>query len=229
MNNAQQGLHLIELFMRSDLTARISELEWSIQDCDSRQCQSMSDEAGVTSDLLSAAYAVKRAAGQVNVLIHAVGILLILPKILEPSEKIEYVSLGAGNTGKQFDLETDQRIAEFKFMHWQGGADTIRQNSLFKDFYMLAEHETSKRKELYVLDCKYPLKFLRSGRAIRSVLSRNVSLLKSFESKHGDSLTRVCDYYATRQDLVSLRDAAPLVPELVSAMNTGHATEAIES
>jgi hypothetical protein len=36
--------------------------------------------------------------------IHAVGILTALPHILEHDERIETLSLGAGNTGRQFDL-----------------------------------------------------------------------------------------------------------------------------
>jgi hypothetical protein len=62
--------------------------------------------------------------------IHALGILLCLPHILRPGEVIDYVSLGAGNTGRAFDLETSLRVAEFKFIHGQGGPGSIRQNSL---------------------------------------------------------------------------------------------------
>jgi hypothetical protein len=65
---------------------------------------------------------------------------------LEPAERVEYLSLGAGNTGKAFDLETDLRVCEFKFINWQGGAEAIRQNALFKDLYLLAEASTAKRK-----------------------------------------------------------------------------------
>jgi hypothetical protein len=65
--------------------------------------------------------------------------------ILRPGEVIDCVSLGAGNTGRAFDLETNLRIAEFKFIHWQGGPESIRQNSLFKDFYEMAEHERISR------------------------------------------------------------------------------------
>lgn len=206
--------------MGSDLTSRIAELEWAVKGCDGPQCRARGVQAGATSNLLSAAYAVKRAAGQINVLIHAVGGLLLVPQIMEPGEKIEYVSLGAGNTGRAFDLETDRRVAEFKFIHWRGGADTIRQNSLFKDFYLLAEHPTEKRKELYVLDTKYPLKFLRAGRALRSVLSKNVTLWEAFQAKHADTYETVGDYYAARQNDVLLRDAAPLVPQLLRIVNT---------
>lgn len=221
MNTAEQGLQSIEVFMRSDLRRRIAELESTARGCDSNQCHARNVGAGVTSELLSAAYAVKRAAGQINVLIHTVGSLLLLPKIMEPDEKIEYVSLGAGTGGKPFDLETDRRIAEFKFIHWKGGSEAIRQNALFKDFYLLAEHETEKRKELYVLDRKYPLRFLHGGRALRSVLGRNVRLWESFQAKYGDRFLKVCDYYAARQDVVALRDAAPLVPELLHIVDAG--------
>ena len=71
------------------------------------------------------------------------------------------MSLGAGNTGRSFDQETDRRVAAFKFIRWQGGPESIRQNSVFKDFFLLAEHDTVKRRYLYVLGNHYPLKFLR--------------------------------------------------------------------
>jgi len=56
---------------------------------------------------MAAAALMKRVAGQINVVIHALGILLCLPHILEADEVVEYVSLGAGNTGRAFDLETN--------------------------------------------------------------------------------------------------------------------------
>jgi hypothetical protein len=68
---------------------------------------------------------------------------------------IEYVSLSAGNTKRKFDLEANQRIAEFNFIRWQGGSESIRQNSLFKDFYGLAEQGTQKEKFLYVLGTEH--------------------------------------------------------------------------
>ena len=67
---------------------------------------------------------------------------MCLPHTLEARGAVEYVSLGAGNTGREFDLETNRRIAEFKFIHWRGGAESIRQNQLFKDFYLVAESKS---------------------------------------------------------------------------------------
>jgi hypothetical protein len=101
--------------------------------------------SGVKAEVLGAAGLIKQLAGQINVVIHALGILLCLPHILRPGEVIDYVSLGAGNTGRAFDLETNDRIAEFKFIRWQGGQESIRQNALFKDFYEMANIRAGKR------------------------------------------------------------------------------------
>jgi hypothetical protein len=50
-----------------------------------------------------AAAKMKRLAGQINVINHSLGILLCLPHILEVGEQVEKVSLGAGNTGREFE------------------------------------------------------------------------------------------------------------------------------
>lgn len=159
----------------------------------------------------------KRLAGQVNVVIHALGILLCLPHLLQPGEAVEYVSLGAGNTGRSFDLETSHRVAEFKFIRWQGGPEVIRQNALFKDFYLLTEHPTDKRKYLYVLGTEHPLKFFNSGCSLSSVLSRHVGLEKQFRAKYGSQYPTVREYYVPRKQAVVIHDVSGWVPELVAA------------
>jgi hypothetical protein len=138
-----------------------------------------------------------------------------LPKILEPGEVVQYLSLGAGNTGRPFDLETDKRVAEFKFIRWRG-ADAIRQNSLFKDFYQLAEHSTPKRKYLYVLGTEYPLKFLNGRRAIANVLDKYTTLLERFRTAHGNQYETVRDYYQARGNQVTLQDVSLWVSGLVA-------------
>ena len=219
------ALDAIKSFTRDDLTGRIAELESAVKGCDGEGCRAKEVEAGVTADLLAAAYDVKRAAGQINVLIHAVAVLLLVPKIVESGERIEYVSLGAGNTGRPFDLETDRRIAEFKFIHWKGGAETIRQNALFKDFYQLAENPSQKRKELFVLGTTHPLKFLLGGRALDNVLSKNAALAQGFRDRYGRRFETVGQYYQFRRHAVEVRDAAPLLPELVKVVAVEEAAE----
>lgn len=203
-------------FAGSDLTGRIGALEGNFAGVTSESLRAVLDESQVTHELLSSAYVMKRVAGQINVVIHAIGILLCLPHILEVGERVSSLSLGAGNTGRAFDLETDRQIAEFKFIHWQGGAETIRQNSLFKDLYQMIEHPTDKRKLMYVLGTKFPLIFLQGGRALNSVMSRNRKLWDGFVAKYGTQLNTVGDYYALRGREVALIDVSSYVPGLIS-------------
>jgi hypothetical protein len=202
-------------FTGSSLTRRIAALESALMNADAGSCSAILNRESVSRELLSGAYLLKRAAGQINVVIHALGILFVVPHILESGERIEYLSLGAGNTGRAFDLETTHRVAEFKFIHWQGGAETIRQNALFKDYYLLAEHSTPKRKYLYVLGTEHPLRFLRSGRSLKSIMSRNNMLWAEFQNRFGDRFSTVGEYFAYRQDDVCVVDISAMLGELV--------------
>jgi hypothetical protein len=75
--------------------------------------------------LFEAARSIKRAAAQIDVVLHALGIIVLLPAILEDDEVVESLSLGAGNSEAQrFDLETSHRVAEFTFIEWKGNDNT---------------------------------------------------------------------------------------------------------
>lgn len=204
----EQSVATFQRFCGPDLTITLGRIESSIRGVSAERLADALSSFGASDDTLASAGQLKRLVGQLNVVIHALGILLCLPKILEPGEIVEYVSLGAGNTGRPFDLETDRRIAEFKFIRWQGGSETIRQNSVFKDFYLLAEHNTQKKKYLYVLETLHPLKFLNGGRALESVLSKNVSLYRQFQGNYGDQYRTVREYYQPRRSAVLIEDVS---------------------
>jgi hypothetical protein len=210
-----RSLALFQQFCGTDLTATLGRIESSVQGVAADDLDKTLASFGASEATLASAGQLKRLVGQLNVVVHAVGILRCLPSLLGPGEVIESVSLGAGNTGRLFDLETDRRVAEFKFIAWQGGSETIRQNSLFKDFYLLAEHETHKKKFLYVLETQHPLKFLNGGRALASVLSKNVSLYRQFQEKHGDRYRTVREYYQPRASIVAIEDVSPLLGGLL--------------
>ena len=193
------------------LTTRIGAVEDDLQGATLDSLPGIAKHHGIAPALLASAIEMKKASAQIDVLIHAVGITLALRKLLEPGESIEYVSLGAGNTGRRFDLETDRRVAEFKFIHWQGSSETIRQNGLFKDFYLLAEHPTPKQKQLFVLDIERPLRFLRGDRALSSVLSKSVSLWGAFQAQYGARFARVGEYFAFREPDVEIVDVSTLL------------------
>src|SRR5437879_4998533 len=126
-----------------------------------------------------------------TVIVHAVGILVSLSYVLEPGERIESLSLGAGNTGRPHDLETDRQVAEFKFIEWRGGPESIRQNTLFVDVFNLATARTNKRRVLYVVGKATPLRFLNNRRALTSVLSKNSAVASRFRDLYGDTFQTV--------------------------------------
>lgn len=167
---------------------------------------------GIDEALLFAALRIKGVVGQIDVMIHAVGILVSLPYILDPTERVESLSLGAGNTGKDFDLETNKRVAEFKFIRWRGGSESIRQNQLFYDLFKLAEQETARRRCLYVIGKEHPLRFLNGRRALSSVLTKNQAIRDRFREKYGDRFAVASDYYDHVKDLVELCDLREAVP-----------------
>ncbi|MCL2009423.1 MAG: hypothetical protein FWG71_02610 [Synergistaceae bacterium] len=129
-------------------------------------------------EMLAEKLYIKRLSAQVDVAIHAYGILVALSKILEDDEVIEHLSLGAGTKpGKTYDVVTSKRIAEFKFAEWDRGSNTIRQNGIFKDFLELAINTKGcgKTKYIYCLSADDIIKFLSSSeRNLGSVLSRNM-------------------------------------------------------
>ncbi len=213
-NDPIEAIRLLSKFTGPDLTQTLARIEGIVQDVSTENCAAFLESTGAGREVLAAAAEMKRLAGQINVTIHALGILLCLPHLLEPDEKVKYVSLGAGNTGRKFDLETNRRVAEFKFIRWRGGPESIRQNSIFKDYVLMAEHQTSKEKYLYVLGTHHVLKFLRGGRALTSVLSRNDKLQKLFNDRFGNNFRSVRDYYAAFESAVRIVDVSPWLSEL---------------
>lgn len=207
----EDALQAIGLFQGKSLTENLSVIERQIKGKSLGHISDFCLEHRIDDNFMDSALLIKRLAGQINVIIHAAGIIKSLNGILEDGELVESVSLGAGNTGRLFDLETNFRIAEYKFIDWQGGSESIRQNGIFKDFFELAEYETEKRKYLYVVGTKHPLKFLRGGRSLSSVLSRNPTILLKLKDKYGESVQSVSDYYAIKKDEVNIVDISPFI------------------
>ena len=215
------GSQLVESFVEVSsfkdrgLRQRMQTLERRFANIAAESVRATLAAEGVSLSLLRGALALKAASAQINEVVHAVGILRALPLILKANEQIEYLSLGAGNTGRPFDLETDFRVAEFKFIDWKGN-DAVRQDALFKDFYELAEFATHKEKCLYVVGLDLPQKFLRGGRSCKSVLNRHQTTWSHFAPRYLESHKTVGSYFAARQDTVHIIDLGELLPELRS-------------
>ncbi|MGA2513678.1 MAG: hypothetical protein ABSG37_08665 [Candidatus Limnocylindrales bacterium] len=220
MNDDERGnaadfgaaLEAVGAFSGPGLTAYVARLERELSGMEHDRIAETLAVQGLRDSTLEAALMVKRAAAQIDVVVHALGIALALPHILEQGERIESLSLGAGNTGRDHDLVTDRRIAEFKFVQWRGGPESIRQNRLFVDLFNLVSDPSPKRKELYVVDKATPLRFLTGGRAVDSVLSRDAHAAQRFANMYGSRYATVGEYYSAVRDDVQIIDLAEILP-----------------
>lgn len=204
----------LDRFAGKDLTQVLKGIERDAAGVTAADCGALLDRARADRGTLRAAADLKGVAGQVNVTIHALGILLCLPHILEAGETVESVSLGAGNTGRPFDLQTNLRVAEFKFSYWRG-SDAIRENATFKDFLELEAYQTSKRRHLYLLCKEDAVTFLQGNRRLENVLSGHRKVRKSFFARFGDRFQTVGEYYAAYARKVEITDVSEWVNELM--------------
>lgn len=216
-----EAIQAVGAFQGLSLTKSLSTIEASLVGLGTDDLRTFCWDHKIDHAFMASAASVKQIAGQINVIIHAAGILCSLPSILSPDEVVRKISLGAGNTGCKFDLETNFRIAEYKFIDWQGGPETIRQNAVFKDFFELAEYVTDKKKFLYVVGIEHPLKFLRGGRKLRSVLSRLPDILGRLSAKYGENVIKVRDYYNLKKDEVTICDVSPFIGRNVANEDEG--------
>jgi hypothetical protein len=201
----------IARFSGKNLASKIAELEFKFANLQKQDIVRNLNADSIDGKLLDAARLVKHAAAQIDVVLHSLGILVLLPSILEDGEVVESLSLGAGSSeAKRFDLETNRRIAEFTFIEWTGN-DNTRLQKIFKDFYRIAEFNTPKRKEIWLTDDTYALKYLRSGTSIRSATHKHRDIWENFQAKY-PSIEKVRDYYRLRAENVIFRVYTPPVP-----------------
>lgn len=190
-------------YLGDGLTTRIALLESHFSGGKVGTLADLLQRQKLTAELLRHAQAIKRATGQIHVVVHALGILLSLPSVLEKDEIVEQLSLGAGNApDRRYDLETNLRVAEFTFIDWKG-RDSARQDKLFKDFFLLAEADTKKRRCLYVNSADAARKLLTGGRACKSLLGRNANARRQFLAAYADDMP-ACDYYRAKKHLVEI-------------------------
>jgi hypothetical protein len=79
----------LKKFEGTGLSETLFKLEVAVKGLTASDCARVLSSAGVDREVLAAAAALKRRAGQINVSMHAMGILLCLPHILEPCESVK--------------------------------------------------------------------------------------------------------------------------------------------
>jgi hypothetical protein len=206
-------------FLRAaPLTEVIGSLERALEGADRTVAAQAATSAGVTAELLAAAITVRARLGRINDLVHAAGIALALPHLLDDGERImTRPSLAAGNDpSRPYDLRTDRRAAEFKFAQWKG-ADAMRKRQTFKDLVLLAASD-APRAELFVVGVE-PAHFLRTCTSSASWgLDRAKAVRALFESKFGSLDTTIAQFTETHAAHVTITDICTLLPAKVAAL-----------
>ena len=190
------AFHKLRNYFGDDLSTRVTVLEHHFSGGKLETLDDLLGRKKLTADLLHSARPIKRATGQIHVVIHALGILLSLPSVLEKGEIIEQLSSG---------LATRPAVTTiwiFTFIDWKG-RDSARQDKLFKDFFLLAEADTQKKRCLYVNSRDGAIKCLSGGRLCKSLLGRNALTGSRFTTQYPDTM-RVCDYFRQRESLIAI-------------------------
>ncbi len=203
----------------TSLTDALASLERRLEGADTAQVRQAAVEARVSAELLIAALTVRESLGRINDLIHAAGIMLALPHVLEDGETItNRPSLGAGNdSSRPYDLETNQRVAEFKLARWRG-SDAMRKRQTFKDLVMLAADRSDRTAALFVIGPE-PGRFLRTSTSTAAwALDRSPGALRTFETAFGSPQMAIAEFTATHARHVQITDLRDVLPSAVAAM-----------
>ena len=86
------AIEAIESFQGASLTASLSGIETQIVGLGLNEVQNFCGSRGIDDAFLASALSIKKIAGQVNVIIHAAGILRSLQSIMESGEVVENVT-----------------------------------------------------------------------------------------------------------------------------------------
>lgn len=203
------------------LTQRVADLEAALLNATGTQTTTIANNAEVDLDTLRAALTVRSSFGRINDVIHALVITSALPRILDADERVTVrPSLAAGNDpSRQFDLETNKRVAEFKVSGWTG-ADAMRKRGIFADLVHVVMDRTERAKYLYVLGSQ-PRHFLETttSSAAWGFTRKSALLRERFEEQYGsaDDIS-ISAFFRNHGANVNIIDVLDVLPELQSVL-----------
>jgi hypothetical protein len=214
LNEALRGLW--DFLGRAPLTAAIAQLEHDLDGAEASAIPGILARYGATPAALESGLVARDRLGRLNDVIHALAIAVVLPSILEGGELLRRPSLAAGNDPtRPFDVETDRRIAKFKFSRWDGH-DTARMRQLVKDLVHLAADSSGRQVELYVLDDR-PRRFLEtSGSTVDWALAPFPKAKDLFRDRFGDLDITIADFRAGGAAHVNVMDIRPRLGRLIA-------------
>lgn len=199
------------------LTAIIAGLERALEGCDQDGLHEVLEGHAISPELLHAAMLLRERLGRISDVIHAAAIALVLAESMRPGEILSRPSLAAGNDpSRRYDVESDQRVAEFKLARWDG-SDAMRKRHVFKDLVTLTADSSGRDAELYVLGDR-PLRFLRETRSTaRWALDRFPATRELFEDQFGSLDTPIPQFASGPARRVKIINLEEWLPGLFSA------------
>jgi hypothetical protein len=201
---------------REPLTAAIARLEHDLDGAEAGAIPGILARYGANPAALESGLVARDRLGRLNDAIHALAIAVVLPSVLDEGEVLRRPSLAAGNDPtRPFDIETDRRIAEFKFSRWDGH-DTARMRQLVKDLVYLGADASGRRVELYVLDDR-PRRFLEtSGSTIDWALAAFPKAKDLFREHFGVLDITIAEFRARGAAHVDVIDIRPRLGRLIA-------------
>jgi len=210
----EDSLRRLDKFRGHSLRTTIADIESRLVDATKADVAVTNATLSIDNSIITSAAQVKRASAQIDVIIHALGILFSLPFLLKEGEQVETTSLGAGNAGSEFDVVTNYRVAEFKFINWQGGSEAVRKKTFFQDYFKLVRDQSGKTKYFYLLNTVIPIRFLKGRSKILRMLDRDQRLALSFQKLYGDRFQTVGEFYNAYKNEVQFVNLIEIIPEL---------------
>lgn len=209
------------------LKSVVADLEHALASADGAEASQVSEQVGMGGEtgiaLFTAAVRTRQQLGRLNDLIHATGITLTLPALLEPGERLtNRPSLAAGNDpSRLFDVETDRRIIEFKFGVWQSGSNAARKRAVFHDLLHLAADTSGRRPELYVIGPQAARFLLGTKSKVSWALNRQAEKSRQlFEDRFGSVEVPISAFTTGPAAHVAIIDLEDQLPVLRTALSS---------
>lgn len=220
-------LQLAKFLEGGRLKGVVAELEHELSSASSDEASQVTESVGMGGDpgvaLFMAAVQARQQLGRINDLIHATGIALMLPAILEPGERLtNRPSLAAGNdASRPFDVETDRRIMEFKFGVWQPGSNAARKRGVFHDLLHLAAAPSGRRPELYVVGPQAAKFLLTTTSKVSWALNRQAEKSQQlFQEQFGSVNVPIPEFTKGPAAHVTIVDMEQQLPVLSAALSS---------
>ncbi|MFC5179476.1 hypothetical protein [Nocardioides taihuensis] len=220
-------LQLAKFLEGGRLKGVVAELEHELASASGAEVSQATEEVGMGGEpgiaLFTAAVQTRQRLGRLSDLIHATGIALMLPALLEPDERLtNRPSLAAGNDpSRPFDVETDRRIMEFKFGVWQPGSNADRKRGVFHDLLHLAADPSGRRPELYVVGPQAEKFLLGTTSKVAWALNRQAEKSRQlFEERFGSVDIPIPEFTRGPAAHVQIVDLEQRLPVLGAALST---------